>query len=200
MIKTAEFITSSNKLDQCPPPNLAEYAFWGRSNVGKSSLINMLTNINKLAKVSVKPGKTQLIYHFKIDQKWYLVDLPGFGYAKTSKTDRKEWDGFIKRYLLNRTNLQCVFMLIDARLEPQKIDLEYLEWLGVNQIPFVLAFTKLDKVKPNIWQKNFHKFEQQFLFEWEELPQVFETSAKSKKGKDEILNFVNDLNEKFKEI
>ncbi|PCH67383.1 MAG: YihA family ribosome biogenesis GTP-binding protein [Bacteroidetes bacterium] len=200
MIKLAEFITSSTKLDQCPPPNLPEYAFWGRSNVGKSSLINMLTNLNKLAKVSVKPGKTQLINHFKIDNKWYLVDLPGFGYAKTSKTDRKEWDSFIKRYLLKRTNLQCVFMLIDARLEPQNIDLEYLEWLGVNQIPFVLTFTKLDKVKPNIWQKNFNKFEQQFLFEWEELPQVFETSAKSKKGKDEILNFVTELNEKFKEL
>ena len=143
-ITKAEFLISNTEYKKCPAPILPEYAFIGRSNVGKSSLINMLTNNSKLAKVSGQPGKTQLINHFKINEKWYLVDLPGYGYAKVSKTMRSKWQKFIQDYLLYRENLYCVFVLIDSRLEPQKIDLEFMEWLGENSIPFGIAFTKAE--------------------------------------------------------
>ncbi len=196
IIKTAEYIASFVSVSQCPEPDKPEYAFIGRSNVGKSSLINMLTGRKALARVSNTPGKTQTINHFLINQEWYLVDLPGYGYAKISKTQRKKWETFIRSYLSKRENLQCVFLLIDGRIPPQKIDLEFADWMGELGIPFVLVFTKTDdkkKFKP----ANIKTFEKKMLETWEEMPTYFVTSARKKTGRDEVLNFITDINAEF---
>lgn len=194
IIKTAKFIISNTDYKKSPETKSPEYAFIGRSNVGKSSLINMLTNHNKLAKTSGRPGKTQLINHFLINDEWYLVDLPGYGYAKVSKESRAEWETMISDYLINRENLYNVFVLIDSRLTPQAIDLEFVQWLGENQIPFSLIFTKSDKLSVNKVQSNVSKFKKELLKTWEELPQIFVTSSVSQKGKEEVLSYIEDIN------
>ncbi len=176
---------------------MPEYAFIGRSNVGKSSLINMLVNNNKLAKTSGKPGKTQLINHFIINDNWYLVDLPGYGYAKVSKKDRRVWSGFIKDYIMKRENLMNLFVLIDSRHEPQKNDLEFMENLGINGIPFAMIFTKIDKLSQTQLKKNIENYKKKMLETWEFLPPVFLSSANDKRGKEDILNFIEDTNKLF---
>jgi GTP-binding protein len=198
LIKTAQFLMSNTDVLKCPNPDKPEYAFIGRSNVGKSSLINMLTNHSGLAKISSTPGKTQLINHFIINEKWYLVDLPGYGYAKVSKEKRAGWNGFTKEYILNRSNLMTVFVLIDSRIEPQKNDLEFITQLGVNQIPFVLIFTKTDKQSPAKTTKNIDLFKTKMAETWEEFPQMISTSAVLKSGHDEILNFIEQTNKLFR--
>lgn len=195
-IKTAEFIISNTDYKKCPAPNLPEYAFIGRSNVGKSSLINMLTNHSKLAKVSGQPGKTQLINHFKIDNSWYLVDLPGYGFAKVSKSQREKWQQFIQDYIVHRENLYCLFVLIDSRHEPQKIDLEFMQWLGEKGIAFAIVFTKTDKLTKNHLEKNSYGYKNELLKNWEELPPIFITSAETKMGKDELLLFIDNVSKK----
>ena len=196
IIKSASFIKSSLTLSECPKSKLPEYAFIGRSNVGKSSLINCLTNRKKLAKVSVKPGKTQLINHFLIDESWYLVDLPGYGWAKVSKTDKGKWKLMINEYLQKRENLYCVFLLIDSRHEPQKIDREFMRWLGENEIPFVIVFTKIDKLGKVNLQKSLDQYRAVLSEEWDELPMQFETSSISGEGKDQILDYLMEINGK----
>lgn len=181
----------------CPEPNMPEYAFIGRSNVGKSSLINMLTNQKKLAKVSSTPGKTQMINHFLINEDWYLVDLPGYGYAKISKTMRAKWERFIRNYLLQRVNLQCVLLLIDSRIAPQAKDLDFARWLGEMGIPFVLVFTKIDKNKKRELTQNVELFKKQFLEEWEHMPEYFLSSAEKQIGKEEILEFIENVNHNY---
>src|SRR5690606_28164998 len=181
-VKKAEFVCSNTRVDKLPAPNLPEYAFIGRSNVGKSSLINAMTNKKGLAKTSQKPGKTQLINHFLIDDTWYLVDLPGYGFAKASKTSRNEWEKFIRRYLTLRENLQCVFVLVDSRHEPQKIDLDFCYWLGECGLPFMLVFTKADKQSAVKSDANIAKFKKSLLQWFEEVPPVFLTSAEKKTG------------------
>ncbi len=176
---------------------LPEYAFIGRSNVGKSSLINMLTQRKGLAKTSQTPGKTQLINHFLINENWYLVDLPGYGYAKSSKANRGEWERFIRYYLKNRENLQCVFVLIDSRLDPQKVDLEFCAWLGEHGIPFILIFTKADKQSRLKTEQSVSKFRKAMLQYFEEVPQHFVTSSESKEGRDEVLELIHDINGRF---
>ena len=198
-IKSAEFVISNTDIYKCPKEDLPEYAFIGRSNVGKSSLINMLTNSKKLAKTSGKPGKTQLINHFIINKNWFLVDLPGYGYAKVSKTKRKTFQKFIKDYFLKRKQLVCSFVLIDTRLEPQKIDLEFMEFLGENGIPFCIIFTKADKLNKNILQKNITNYKKIMLETWEEIPTHFITSAIKNTGKDEVLDFIDKVNNSFPE-
>lgn len=193
-IKTAEFICSSVDVNKCPTPDKNEYAFIGRSNVGKSSLINMLTGNARLAKISSTPGKTQTINHFLINNSWYLVDLPGYGYAKVSKTERKKWWSMIDSYLLSRKNLINVFVLIDSRIPPQQKDLEFCYHLGINSIPFSIVYTKTDKLTKNVLMKNIEKFESKMLEQWEELPVRFLSSAKKYLGKTEILTFINSLN------
>jgi GTP-binding protein len=181
----------------CPKDDKAEYAFIGRSNVGKSSLINMLVNHQGLAKTSSKPGKTQLINHFLINDKnnpWYLVDLPGYGYAKTSKSSAEKWSKFTLDYLKKRSNLLCVFVLIDSRLEPQKIDLEFMAWLAENQLAFCMVFTKTDKLNKVVWAKNLAHYKKELLQDWEELPEIFITSAELKQGRDEILAYIEETN------
>lgn len=197
MIKSAEFLCSNTRVDKLPEANKPEYAFIGRSNVGKSSLINAMTSRKNLAKTSQKPGKTQLINHFLINEEWYLVDLPGYGFAKTSKSNREEWDKFIRKYLSDRTNLQCVFVLIDSRLEPQKIDIDFCAWLGEHGIPFVLAFTKADKQSAVKSDQNISKFRKALLAWFEEVPPVFLTSSETKKGCEEILAFIEEVNTRF---
>lgn len=197
MIKSAEFLCSNTRVDKLPEANKPEYAFIGRSNVGKSSLINAMTSRKNLAKTSQKPGKTQLINHFLINEEWYLVDLPGYGFAKTSKSNREEWDKFIRKYLSGRTNLQCVFVLIDSRLEPQKIDIDFCAWLGEHGIPFVLAFTKADKQSAVKSDQNISKFRKALLAWFEEVPPVFLTSSETKKGCEEILAFIEEVNTRF---
>lgn len=201
-IKSAEFVISNTKPENCPKPDMPEYAFIGRSNVGKSSLINMLTGFNSLAKTSGKPGKTQLINHFIINNNWYLVDLPGYGFAKASKSERKKWEEFIQRYLSNRPNLVNTFVLIDSRLEPQKIDLEFMSWCGEKGIPFSMVFTKIDKLSSSALQKNMAAYRKEMLKYWEELPPIFTTSAESKFGREKLLNYIEmwntNLSEKFK--
>jgi GTP-binding protein len=197
IIKTARFIISNSDVNKCPKPNLPEYAFIGRSNVGKSSLINMLTGIKDLAKTSGKPGKTKLINHFIINEQWYLVDLPGIGYAKTSKENLKSWTQIIEKYILNRENLMTLFMLIDSRIETQQIDLNFINFLGSNHIPFVICFTKSDKVNRNTLSANIKLFEKNMLQVWESLPQMFITSAINKNGRDEILKYINQTNKIF---
>ena len=193
-VKSAEFVKSSSETGQCPENNLPEYAFIGRSNVGKSSLINMLTDRKGLAKISGTPGKTQLINHFLIDDSWYLVDLPGYGYAKVSKKLRKGFNKIITDYLINRQNIVCVFMLIDSRHEPLKNDLEFITWLGENEVPFVLTFTKADKLSSSELNKNLKTYKTRLLQEWESLPKLITTSSTSRIGKEEILNFISATN------
>ena len=189
-IHQAKFIMSNTDYRKCPQANKPEYAFIGRSNVGKSSLINMLTRQKKLAKISGKPGKTQLINHFLINEDWYLVDLPGYGFAQVSQTQRAKWQKMIRDYLLNRENLYCVFVLLDSRLDPQTNDLEFMSWLGMNGVPFVMVFTKCDKLGKTKLDKNLAAYRAEMLKSWEELPPVFVTSAESGAGKDELLEFV----------
>jgi GTP-binding protein len=202
IIKTAEFIISNTKPENCPKPDMPEYAFIGRSNVGKSSLINMLTGFNTLAKISGKPGKTQLINHFLINQTWYLVDLPGYGFAKASKGERQKWEEFIQKYLKNRINLVNTFVLIDSRLEPQKIDLEFMSWCGEKGIPFSMVFTKIDKLSSSALQKNMAAYRKEMLKYWEELPPIFTTSAESKFGREKLLNYIElwngNIGDKFR--
>lgn len=193
MIKEASFVISNTDYQKCPRPDKKEFAFIGRSNVGKSSLINMLTSRKNLAKTSGKPGKTQLINHFLIDNSWYLVDLPGYGYAKTSKTKRGEWGKMIEEYLINRENLQLVFVLVDSRLEPQRIDLEFINWLGENGIPLAIIFTKVDKQSINKTQASVAKFRRALLRNWEEVPQLFATSAETGVGKEDLTGYIQDI-------
>jgi GTP-binding protein len=194
-IKNAEFIKSSTTTDQCPDTKLPEYAFIGRSNVGKSSLINALTGHKKLALISNKPGKTQTINHFLINKSWYLADLPGYGYAKVSKKQRSVFSEFIQHYLLNRTNLTGTFVLIDSRHEPLKNDLDFLEWLGKKQIPFAIVFTKMDKLSSSTMHKNILEYKKKLTETWEPLPLTFNTSAVTKAGVENILKFIAEANE-----
>lgn len=194
-IKTAEFVISNTKLELCPAPILPEYAFIGRSNVGKSSLINYLTNNKKLSKISQTPGKTQLINHFLINEKWYLVDLPGYGYAKTSQKNRLKWQGFISEYILTRQNLLNLFVLIDSRLPPQQIDLDFMEWLGEKQIPFAIVFTKIDKLNSSNLNKNLMHYKKEMLKFWEVMPPSFSTSSESGIGGESILKYIAEINE-----
>ncbi len=197
VIKQAKFVKSSYKLEDLPAPNLPEYAFIGRSNVGKSSLINMLVNRKNLAKTSSKPGKTRSINHFIINNQWYLVDLPGYGYAKTSKKERDFWNKLIFEYLTQRQNLITLFVLVDVRLEPQQIDLEFIRKLGYNQIPFAVVFTKADKLSRNKLNHNIAQFKKQMYKDWEELPPFFVTSAVTGMGREEILGYIEQLNGEF---
>lgn len=192
-IKEAKFVISNTDYRQCPDSDLMEFAFIGRSNVGKSSLINMLTGNKGLAKTSGKPGKTQLINHFIIDDKWFLVDLPGYGYARASKVQREKWEKFIVEYLTNRKNLTTIFVLLDARLEPQKIDLEFMNWCGEKEISFSMVFTKIDKLSSSALQKNLLRYKKEMLKYWEALPPVFTTSSESAFGKEKILNYIGQI-------
>ncbi|KAA9340634.1 ribosome biogenesis GTP-binding protein YihA/YsxC [Adhaeribacter soli] len=199
IIKDARFIASNTQVDKCPETELPEYAFIGRSNVGKSSLINMLTNRNKLAKTSSFPGKTQLINHFLINESWYLVDLPGYGWAKVSKDSREKWGKMIKAYLGRRKNLVCVFVLIDSRHEPQNADLEFIEMLGTMEVPFVLVFTKTDKQSSVKTDQSMAAFGRKMRETWDELPMMFRTSSAEKAGRDEILDFIEQTNNQLSE-
>ena len=193
-IKTARFIVSNTDVRKCPPPDKPEYAFIGRSNVGKSSLINRLTNKKGLAKTSGSPGKTQLINHYLINEEWFLVDLPGYGYAKVPKKERIKWEQFLRRYLLQRENLYCVFVLIDSRHEAQEVDLKFMEWLGISQIPFSIIFTKTDKLKPEELEANLENYEAELFKTWETMPGYFVSSAETGDGKEEILKFIASVN------
>lgn len=197
IIKTAQFVKSSVNNSQCPPDDMPEYAFIGRSNVGKSSLINMLTGQTKLAKISGTPGKTQQINHFIINEEWYLVDLPGYGYAKVSKTERKKWEQFIRDYIIERANLVCLFVLVDSRHMPQAIDMEFINWLGENGVPFSIIFTKLDKQSKSKFAKHKKAYIAELKQHWQELPQILESSAVHSTGKEEILQFIDDLNKQI---
>ena len=199
VIKTAEFLMSNSDISKCPQRELPEYAFIGRSNVGKSSLINMLTNHSKLAKTSGKPGKTQLINHFVINDEWYLVDLPGYGYAKVSKKLRAGFSKLITRYLTKRTQMTCLFVLVDCRHSAQKSDLEFMEYCGTNNIPFVIVFTKTDKLDPVDLNKNLMAYKKEMLKTWESLPQIFTSSASKFEGRDEILAFIAKTNKEMRE-
>ena len=193
-IKKAEFVISNTDYRLCPENNLPEYAFIGRSNVGKSSLINAIVNNKKLAKTSSTPGKTQLINHFIINDQWYLVDLPGYGYAKTSKSQRALFHEMISNYLLNRSSLIALFVLIDSRHKLQKIDNEFMIFLAENQIPFIIVFTKIDKLGKNIIKKNIENFKKEMLKNWEEIPEVFLSSSESRLGIKEITSYIAKLN------
>lgn len=197
IIKSAEFTVSNTKISKLPPPEMPEYAFIGRSNVGKSSLINMLVDVKGLAKTSQKPGKTQLINHFLINKSWYIVDLPGYGYAKSSKSNRLEWAKFIRYYLEKRESLQVVFVLIDSRLEPQKIDIEFCCSLGERGIPFFLLFTKADKQGSVKSQQNMASFKKQLSEFFEEVPKMILTSAENQLGKDDVLALIHEINGDF---
>lgn len=197
IIKSAEFVCSNTQVSKLPPPSLPEYAFIGRSNVGKSSLINMLTGKKGLAKTSQTPGKTQLINHFQINNNWFLVDLPGYGFARVSKTSAEKWGKFIRQYLSKRENLQCVMVLIDSRLEPQKIDLQFIDSLGELGLPFVIVFTKSDKQSKGKTAQNVQLFKNELLKTWEEAPQIFVTSAEDKTGREELLEFIDSVNQSF---
>ncbi|MDR2293243.1 MAG: ribosome biogenesis GTP-binding protein YihA/YsxC [Prevotellaceae bacterium] len=194
IIKQADFICSSSKTQQCPQHKLPEYAFIGRSNVGKSSLINMLTGKKKLAKVSSTPGKTRLINHFLINNSWYLVDLPGYGYAKASKTDRSSFSKIITDYIECREEMTLLFVLIDSRLEPQKIDTEFINLLGENGVPFAIIFTKIDKTGNTKLTVNVEAHQKLLMESWEELPPIFYTSSETKAGKDDVLNYIDKIN------
>ena len=192
-IKKAEFVVSNVDVNKCPEGNLPEYAFIGRSNVGKSSLINMITGKKGLAMTSSKPGKTQLINHFIIDDKWYLVDLPGYGYAQRGKEGRENIRKIIEDYILEREQLTNLFVLLDCRLEAQKIDLEFMEWLGENGIPFSIIFTKTDKLGGGRMRENLHAYTKNLQESWEELPPIFLTSAEKKEGKTEVLDYIDSI-------
>ena len=198
-IKNAEFTISAPNVSMCPADTKPEYAFIGRSNVGKSSLINMLCNNKKLAKTSATPGKTLLINHFVINKEWYLVDLPGYGFAKRSKTEIKKLDQMIRGYILQRDQLVNVFVLVDIRLEPQKIDLEFINWLGESGIPFAIVFTKADKLNVTKTKASVALYEKTLSETWEELPRMFITSSEKKTGKDDILNYIEEINKSLKE-
>ena len=193
-IKKAEFSLSAPMVSMCPKDNKPEYAFIGRSNVGKSSLINMLTNNKKLAKTSATPGKTLLINHFIINNEWYLVDLPGYGYAKRSKKEVGKLEQMISDYILQREQLVNVFLLVDVRLEPQKIDLEFIQWLGDSSIPFAIVFTKADKLSAMKVSQQVETYKKVLLETWEELPPVFITSAEKRQGRDEVLDYIDRIN------
>lgn len=196
-IKVAEFIISNTDVDKCPSDDKPEYAFIGRSNVGKSSFINMLTGRKNLAKTSSTPGKTQLINHFLIDETWYIVDLPGIGYAKSSRQSRLKWREMIDKFLLNRRNLLYSFYLIDSRLKPQNNDTDFINWFGENQLPFVLLFTKTDKLKVAELSRSIENYKLHLGNFWEELPPIIITSAKTSTGRDEVLNFIDQNNSLF---
>lgn len=198
-ITSAEFVISNSRVDQCPKGELPEYAFIGRSNVGKSSLINMLTERNKLAMTSATPGKTLLINHFLINKEWFLVDLPGYGYAQRGKKIIENIRHLIEDYVLEREELTCLFVLIDSRHEAQRIDLEFIEWLGENGIPFALVFTKADKQSAGKTKSNVQKFMEKLSEQWEELPPHFITSAEKKTGREEILDYIDDINRHLKD-
>ena len=193
-ITSAKFVTSNSRADMCPKSDLPEYAFIGRSNVGKSSLINMLTNNSKLAMTSSTPGKTLLINHFMINNTWYLVDLPGYGYAQRGKKVMESIKNLIQHYVLERTQMTCLFVLIDSRLEPQKIDLEFIGWLGENGIPFALVFTKADKQSTSKTQQYVNRFLDTMKEQWEELPPHFITSSEKKTGRKELLDYIDSIN------
>lgn len=193
-IKSAEFLVSNSDVDKCPKGKLPEYAFIGRSNVGKSSLINMLFDQKNLAKTSGRPGKTQLINHFVINDNWYLVDLPGYGYARVSKSEKKTFQKLITQYFEKREQLVLAFVLVDSRHDPQPIDMEFMEWMGVNGIPFHIIFTKADKLKPLALKRNIEAYSQEMLKTWEEMPPYFITSATDYTGREEILSYIDGLN------
>lgn len=193
-IKSAEFVISNTDYKKCPDSRMPEYAFIGRSNVGKSSLINMLTNKKGLAMTSSKPGKTLLINHFIINNNWYLVDLPGYGYATAGKKMRDQLKGIIENYILYREQLTAVFLLIDSRLEAQQIDLDFMAWLGENGIPFSIVFTKLDKLSNSRARENTDAYKAKLLEQWEELPPIFLTSSEKRQGRDELLDYIESIN------
>ena len=193
-ITSAEFVVSNSRADMCPQTQLPEYAFIGRSNVGKSSLINMLTKNPKLAMTSSTPGKTLLINHFLINKEWYLVDLPGYGYAKISKKEQEKLQQIISSYILRREQMTNLFVLVDSRHEPQKIDMEFIEWLGENGIPFSIVFTKADKAKPTKLKANIDIYLKTLKEQWEELPPYFITSSENKTGRTELLNYIESIN------
>jgi len=197
-ITSAEFVMSNSDVSQCPKDRLPEYAFIGRSNVGKSSLINMLVNHKGLAKTSGRPGKTQLINHFKINNNWFLVDLPGYGYARVSKKDKKTFQKYITEYFIKRKQLVSAFVLVDSRHEPQKIDMEFMEWLGTNGIPFAIVFTKADKLKPGAVTNQVNSYLQHLLDTlWEETPPYFVTSSSKHLGRDELLQYIGEINKQL---
>ncbi|MFC5047100.1 ribosome biogenesis GTP-binding protein YihA/YsxC [Aquimarina hainanensis] len=196
-ISSAEFVISNSDVAKCPKEKLPEYAFIGRSNVGKSSLINMLTNRKNLAKTSGRPGKTQLINHFIINKKWFLVDLPGYGYARVSKSAKKVFQKFITSYFSKRTQLVNAFVLVDSRHEPQKIDVEFMLWLGENQIPFSIIFTKADKLSKNKLEVQIAEYKKKILEYWEEMPIYFITSSSSGQGKEELLAYIDNINKQL---
>ena len=197
-IKQAAFVVSNTQVAKCPTHKLPEYAFIGRSNVGKSSLINMLTNHKGLAKTSSKPGKTQLINHFLINKEWYLVDLPGYGYAKVSKQSKKIFQQFITDYFKKRRELVNAFVLVDIRHEPQKIDLEFMQWLGENAIPFAIVFTKADKLTEKQIQEHVASYSEILLQQWEEMPPYFITSSENRMGKEDLLSYIETINQSLK--
>jgi GTP-binding protein len=194
-ITSAEFVISNSDVAKCPDNKLPEYAFIGRSNVGKSSLINMLMQRKNLAKTSGRPGKTQLINHFIINKNWYLVDLPGYGYARVSKSAKKVFQKFITQYFEKREQLVLAFVLIDCRHEPQNVDLDFMQWMGENQIPFSIIFTKADKLKPNAITRNIEDYQQKMLETWEEMPLYFVTSSSNSLGREKVLEYINTINQ-----
>ena len=193
-IKSAEFVMSNSDVTKCPKEKLIEYAFIGRSNVGKSSLINMLMQRKRLAKTSGRPGKTQLINHFLINKNWFLVDLPGYGYARVAKSSKKKFQKFITQYFSKRQQLALAFVLIDCRHKPQKVDLEFMQWMGENQVPFSIIFTKQDKMQPSILTKNIEDYKLKMLESWEEMPNYFITSSSNGSGRDKVLNYISEIN------
>ncbi|NRR90258.1 YihA family ribosome biogenesis GTP-binding protein [Winogradskyella undariae] len=199
-IKSAEFIVSNSEVSKCPKNNMPEYAFIGRSNVGKSSLINMITDRKSLAKTSGRPGKTQLINHFAINDSWYLVDLPGYGYARVSKSSKQKFQKFITDYFEKRTQLVSAFVLVDIRHKPQPIDLEFMQYLGESEIPFGIIFTKADKLKPMAIERHVEDYCKELLNFWEELPQYFVTSSSKSIGKDSVLDFIEATNEEIEQL
>lgn len=198
IIKSADFVVSNSKVEQCPNSPLPEYAFIGRSNVGKSSLINMLTGRKSLAKTSAKPGKTQLINHFLINKNWHLVDLPGYGYAQVSKSTKKVFQKFITQYFEKRKQMVCAFVLIDSRHPPQKIDMEFMQWLGENNIPFCIIFTKADKLKSKDLEKNINNYQAEMLETWTEMPEFFITSSNTGLGQEEVLDYIESINQELR--
>ncbi|HOK84712.1 MAG: ribosome biogenesis GTP-binding protein YihA/YsxC [Tenuifilum sp.] len=193
VIRTAKFVASYPSVQKCPKTDLPEYAFIGRSNVGKSSLINMLTCTKALAKVSQTPGKTQLINYYLINDSWHLVDLPGYGYAKVSKGEREKFSDIVLNYILKRENMHLLFVLIDSRLEPQDIDIQFINWLGVNQVPFALVFTKTDKVSSMVLEQNIELHKKVLQESWEELPPIFTTSCVTRTGREDVLNYIDQV-------